>query len=295
MTPLVPGIADYRVEAESADLIGTAAQAFAQQLSVPKVGILAISFSGGLALLAASDSQYASQIAWVASIGGYYDLSHVLRFFANGDAIRPDGTVEHLSPHEYGPLIVIYDEPQDFFSAHDAPLAHDALKLLLGDQGKASEALTSQMSPAGQAIMQRIYHKQRASLAPEILAEIDKRQEQLAAASPAGHLRFLRCPVLLLHGADDTIIPPTEFLWLKRDIPEDDLAAALLSPAIGHVEVGHAISLRERLALVHWMATMIRVARNADSSKGPASLPAGAWMMQSPTALFRGVRMARPW
>jgi len=44
MTPLVPGIADYRVQGESADLIGTAAQSFAQQLSVPKVGIVAISF-----------------------------------------------------------------------------------------------------------------------------------------------------------------------------------------------------------------------------------------------------------
>ena len=47
MTPQVPGIADYRVEAESADLIGTAAQSFAQQLQVPKVGVLALSFSAG--------------------------------------------------------------------------------------------------------------------------------------------------------------------------------------------------------------------------------------------------------
>ena len=59
MTPLVPGIADYRIQAESADAIGSAARAFAQQLEVPKVGIFAISFSGGLALLAASDPQYA--------------------------------------------------------------------------------------------------------------------------------------------------------------------------------------------------------------------------------------------
>src|SRR5271157_1200939 len=36
MTPEVRGIADYRVEAESADLIGTAAQKLAQQLEVPK-------------------------------------------------------------------------------------------------------------------------------------------------------------------------------------------------------------------------------------------------------------------
>ncbi len=103
MTPLVPGIADYRVERESADLIGTAAQSFAQELNVPKVGILAISFSGGLSLLAASDPQFSQSIAWVASVGGYYDLAHVLRFFATGEAVRPDGSIEHMQPHEYGP------------------------------------------------------------------------------------------------------------------------------------------------------------------------------------------------
>jgi len=277
MTPLVPGIADYRVQGESADLIGTAAQTFAQQLSVPKVGILAISFSGGLSLLAASDPQYASSIAWVASVGGYYDLSHVLRFFATGEAIRPDGSVEHLAPHEYGPLIVMYDEPQDFFSTQDAPIAHNALKVLLSGNGKASEALTKTMTPADQQIMQNIYHKQRASLAPAILNEIDKRREELAAASPAGHLRFLPMPVLLLHGSDDSIIPPAEMLWLERDIPKDNLIATLISPAIGHVDFGTKINLRDRLALVHWMALMIHQARSTTGGRGPA-LPAGIWL-----------------
>jgi pimeloyl-ACP methyl ester carboxylesterase len=278
MTPLVPGIADYRVQAESADIIGVAARSFAQQLEVPKVGIFAISFSGGLALQAASDPQYASSVGWVASIGGYYDLAHVLKFFATGDAVRPDGSLEHLQPHEYGPLIVIYDEPQDFFSAHDVPLAHDALKLLLHDQGKASEAFTQKMTAPGQQIMQEIYHKQRESLAPAILAEIDKRSEQLSAASPAGHLRFLQAPVLLLHGSDDTIIPPTEMLWLKRDIPEDNLVDALDTPAIGHVEVGRKITWGERLALVHWMALMMHTARSGGAGKSMTNLPAGVWI-----------------
>ncbi len=284
MTPLLPGIADYRVEGQSADLIGTAAQNFARQLGVAKVGIFAISFSGGLALVAACDPQYAPSIAWVASVGGYYDLAHVLRFYATGEAIRPDGSVEHLTPHEYGPLIVIYDEPRDFFAPQDAPAAHDALKLLLSGNGKASEALTHTMTPADQETMQHIYHKQRESLAQAILAEIDRRADQLAAASPAGRLRFLRVPVLLLHGSDDTIIPPTELLWLKRDIPHDELIAALITPAIGHVELGNKVSLRDKLALVHWMATMIRQARNADTGKGPAQLPAGTWLAPATAA-----------
>jgi dienelactone hydrolase len=278
MTPLVPGVADYRVEGRSADVIGTAVQSFAQELNVPRVGVLALSFSGGLALLAAGDPQYGHSFAWLASVGGYYDLSHVIRFFATGEAVRPDGTVEHLSPHEYGPLIVIYDEPQDFFNAHDAPLAHDALKLLLGGHGKESGALTGKMTPAGRQIMQEIYHKQRASLAPAILSEIEKRSTELDAASPAGRLRLSRVPILLLHGSDDTVIPPTELLWLKRAVPAEYLVDALITPVIGHVELGAKAGWREERPLIHWMALMIREARDTTRGKEPTAVPASEWL-----------------
>ncbi len=278
MTPLVPGIADYRVERESADLIGVAARSFAQELNLPKVGILAISFSGGLALLAASDPQFSQSIAWVASVGGYYDLAHVLRFFATGEAVRPDGSIEHMQPHEYGPLIVIYDEPQDFFTAEDVQRAHEALKLLLAEDGKASEALTKTLTPEDQEIMQRIYHKQRGSFAAAILAEVDKRREELVGTSPAGHLQSLHVPVLLLHGSDDVIIPPTEMLWLQRDVPKKYLLDALISPAIGHVNFDTKVKLRDRLALVHWMALMIHEARTAGDGQDSMHLPAGLWL-----------------
>jgi pimeloyl-ACP methyl ester carboxylesterase len=286
MTPMVPGICDYRVERESADLIGTAARNFAQELNVPKVGILAISFAGGLSLLAASDSQFSQSIAWVAAVGGYYDLAHVLRFFATGEAVRPDGSIDHLPPHEYGPLIVVYDEPQDFFAPDDVKPAHDALKLLLAENGKASEALTKTLTPEDQEIMRRIYHKQRESFAPAILAEIDKRLRELAAASPAGHLQSLHVPVLLLHGSDDLIIPPTELLWLQRDIPKKYLLDSLISPAIGHVNFGVKVRLRDRLALVHWMALMIHEARTAGDGQDSIHLPAGLWLASVATAVY---------
>jgi dienelactone hydrolase len=277
MTPQLQGIADYRVEAESAAVIGTAAHFFARQLEVPSVGVLGISFSGGLALVAATDSQYSSSIAWIATVGAHYELAHVLHFFATGEAERPDGTFERLAPHEYGPLIVVLDRPADFFPPQDAAKASEAIKLVLANQGNKSEALTAQMTPAGQELMQRIYHNQLDGFRSAILAEVEKDREQLAAASPAGRLAFLHVPVLLLHGSDDTVIPPTELLWLQQRVPPEYLAGALVSSAISHVDVGHKASLREQFALVHWMEKLIRLARNAPRAQS-AELPAGAWV-----------------
>jgi pimeloyl-ACP methyl ester carboxylesterase len=276
MTPQVPGIADYRVEAKSAQLIGTAAQSFAQQLQAPKVGVLALSFSGGLALLAAGDPQYSPSIAWIATVGAYYDLAHVLRFFATGEVVRPDGSVEHLPPHEYGPLIVVYDELPDFFAAQDVAPAHEAIRLLLSEDETASKALAGSLTPAGQQTMQRIYNRQRDYFATALLAEVDKQKGQLAAASPAGHLQSLSMPVLLLHGSDDTVIPPAELLWLQRDIPKDKLLDTLISPAMTHVEVGSRVTLRDRLALIHWMALIIRQTRTTTMSAVKRQLPAEA-------------------
>jgi dienelactone hydrolase len=278
MTPQIQGIADYRVEAESAAVIGTASQFFARQLDVPSVGVLGISFSGGLALVAATDPQYTDSIAWIATVGAHYDLAHVLHFFATGEAERPDGTFKRMTPHEYGALIVVLDRPGDFFPPQDTAKASEAIKLVLADEGKQSEALTAQMTPAGQEVMQRIYHKQLDTFRQAILGEIEKDREQLAAASPAGRLSFLHAPVLLLHGSDDTVIPATELLWLRQRIPQEYLAGALVSSTISHVDVGHKASLREQFALVHWMEKLIRVARNAPRTQS-AELPAGAWVL----------------
>ncbi len=228
--------------------------------------------------MAATNPQYSGSIAWIATIGAYYDLTHVLHFFATGEAERPDGTFEHLTPHEYGPLIVVCDRPGDFFAQQDVTKAREAIKLLLSDEGKKSEAVTAQMTPAGQELMQHIYHHELDSFRQAILREIGQDRPQLTAISPAGRLGAIRVPVLLLHGADDTVIPPTELLWLKKNVPQQYLADALISPAITHVEVGHEASLRERLALVHWIALMLREARNPPASRQQTAFPAGAWL-----------------
>jgi pimeloyl-ACP methyl ester carboxylesterase len=79
----------------------------------------------------------------------------------------------------------------------------------------------------------------------------------MARVSPHGHLSAIRVPVLLLHGTGDTVIPASEAQWLSSEIPPQYLREALISPLITHVEVGGEPGMREKAALVEFMAAML--------------------------------------
>ena len=111
MTPQVQGIADYRVEAESAAVIGTAAQFFAQQLDVPKVGVLGISFSGGLALVGGNRSAVQQFDRMGRDGWGVLRSGACTAFFRDRRSRAPRRKLRESTPHEYGPLIVVLDGP----------------------------------------------------------------------------------------------------------------------------------------------------------------------------------------
>ena len=253
------------MDATSEPIIGAAVLDLSRRLSVPHVGLMGLSFAGGLSLITATDARYSDHIAYVAAIGAHHDLGRVLRFFATNQILAPDGTTLHMESHEYGPLVVAYSQPTEFFSPHDAPRARVALRLLLTEHGKDSEAVTRTLSPAGQQLMQALYQKHREQFDSAMLAHLDSHRDTIALASPAGKLSAIHCPVFLLHGAGDNVIPPTETLWLAREIPPQYLKALLISPAISHVEIGGpGPSLRDKLNLLRWMEQFLLEAKRTD-------------------------------
>src|SRR5450432_252378 len=122
LTPEIGALIDYRIEGASADEIGEAAHALHERVGTP-VGVMGMSFAGGLALLAASDPRFVPDIAFVVAVGAHDDLGRVSRFFATGAIARPDGSVLHLAAHPYGPLVLVYDHVQDFLPPADLPAA----------------------------------------------------------------------------------------------------------------------------------------------------------------------------
>jgi len=258
LTPEILSLTDYKVDAHSIDLIGDAACDFSQSLH-QKVGILGISFGGGLSLLAASDPRYAPFIRFVLSIGAHDDLERVSQFFITNKIARPDGTTLQMAAHEYGPLVLIYSHVEDFFLPADVATAHEALRLLLWEKVDESRKFAEQLSPASRAKMELLYNRNIDPLAPEISQVIAEHRSEMNDVSPHGHLRDLHVPVLLLHGAADNVIPPTELLWLEHDLPPSELVASLTSPVLSHASLEGKPTLLDNLRLVHFMAKMLEL------------------------------------
>ena len=263
MTPEVRELADYRVAPSSIDTIGAAAHALRERLGEGRVGLMGMSFAGGLSLLAAADPRWADDVSFVVAVGAQHDLARVSRFFATNHIERPDGRVESLEAHDYGALVLVYSHIEAFFPEGDVPAARDALRLWLWEEQDQARLKAAELSPASRERMQALFERRIESIAPELIAEIDRSGEAMGRVSPRGHLASVAVPVFLLHGAGDTVIPATETLWLAQEVPEGRLEEALVSPAMVHVELEGAPPLGDRLALVHFMAGVLETVEAA--------------------------------
>lgn len=258
LTPELLALADYHVDRSSVDLIGYSACALSAQLG-QKVGVLGLSFAGGLSLLTAADPRYEPCIRFVVSVGAHDDLERVSQFLVSNTIERPDGTTLHMTAHEYGVLILVYSHPEDFFPPADVPAARETLRLLLWERVDESRKEAELLSPGSRQKMELLYNHQVEPLAGELRQSIARHRAEMAPVSPHGNLTALQVPVLLLHGAADNVIPSSELLWLQRDVPPAALKSALISPAISHVALGGEPSLTDQWKLVHFMAQILEL------------------------------------
>ena len=271
LTPEVSELADYRIDPQSIQTIGEAAHFLRERLKRESVGVMGLSFAGGLSLLAAADPRYSSDISFVVAVGAHDDLARVSRFLATDHIELPDGSVKPFAAHQYGALVLVYSHLEDFFAPADQPAARIALKLWLWENFDAARAQESRLSPAGRSMMDALFRHQMDQVRPQLLVEIDKHQILMQQVSPAGHLKQVQVPVFLLHGETDNVIPASETEWLAQEIPADYLRTKLITSAFGHVDMQTQLSWRERWQLVSFMTAVLQ---QAQQEKSASSKPA---------------------
>jgi len=267
LTPQVDDLADYNITKSSSVVIGDAVHELARRSGAPKVGLLGLSFAGGMSLIAASDEAVERQLSVVIAIGAHDDLNRVLSFFETDQTQAPDGTVLKMKAHEYGSLVTAYSHASAFFAPEDVAQARLTLRTLLWENLTQAHAEAAKLSPKGQARMAQLFAHDTRSLVEDTQRGLAQARPEIDAASPHYYLAKVHVPVMLLHGSADNVVPPTETLWLERDLPKGSLRAALISPAIGHVEVGGA-SIMDKVRLIHWMKEMLDLLDTSSAQRG---------------------------
>ncbi|QMV19256.1 alpha/beta hydrolase [Granulicella sp. 5B5] len=266
LTPELPHIDDYHVDASTITTIGDTAAWFANNTNQP-VGILGLSFSGGLSLMAAAEPTYAPHIKFVAAVGSQDSMERVAAFYRTGNDPRPDGTIEHLTPHEYGPLVIEYQHLQDFMPVNYTPQQVEAERLVLRDhlyEEPALEHAAMAKLPPDEAKLARELMDINSPETKALLAASElKHLDYATTVSPHGCLHYLKVPVYLLHGEGDNIIPAAESLWLAKDIPHGDLKAMLISPVISHLDMdGKGPTMMDNLRLTHFFAELLEASQS---------------------------------
>ena len=263
LTPDLPAIKDYHIGPASIDTIGDAAAWLSAQQANRPVGVMGLSFSGSLALLAAAAPNFRPNIRFVVAIGSEDEMSRVADYYRTGQDLRPNGTEEVLPPHEYGALVLEYENIADFVPRQDVPALRAVLRAHLYEDTIAETAALARLNPI-QAAMAKQLLDATSPITRRKLAALETRHiEDMAGVSPHGHLAQLTTPVYLLHGAGDNIIPSAETQWIGSELPSETLKASLITPVLSHLDMDATTpTLSDNLRLVHFFALILQAAES---------------------------------
>lgn len=281
VTIALPDLMRYRFTPEAVDQIEDAAAWVATRSDLApdgKVGLMGISFAGGLSVVAAGRPAIRDKAAYVLSFGGHGDLQRVLRFLCTGleplPPGAPPGTAPHFrAPHDYGVAVILIGLADRVVPADQVDALRRGLEtfltasqLTLVDMELAtktfseSQAIAASLPEPSKTLMEYVNARDTRALGARLLPVLDAiGDEEYPPALSAEHSPAPSAPVYLLHGADDTVIPAVETRLLAHHLEgQATKVRALLSGLITHAEVDRSAAAAETWALVGFWATLLR-------------------------------------
>ena len=273
MTMALPDLTRYQITPRSTDVIEDGvAWAAAQESLAPdgKVGVIGVSFAGGLAVVAAGREAIRDKVAFVVSFGGHGDLQRTLRYLVTGDAPDVPG-LRVNPPHDYGVAVLLYagadrvvpaEQVEPLRKGIETFLYGSQLTLVSMDQANATFQKARDMEKGlpepSATLLKYVNERNVAKLGPILLPYIEKEPPNPAAS--AVHAQSLpTAPVYLLHGDGDTVIPTAESALLGDYLRSKGVDVhVLLSGLITHAEIDRGAATSEALRLVAFWASVLR-------------------------------------
>lgn len=270
-----PDLQRFRITPAVTDVIEDAIHWASEQPELApdrRVGVLGVSFSGGLSIVAGGRERIRDRLAFILSFGGHGDLSRVMHYLASGevigdlDAARKSRVVlgaEHVQvhpPHDYGVAVVLLTLAGDVVPPEQVqPLIHGIEGFLLAssldmvDKPRALEEFARMRTYAetlpepAAALMRLVNDRAVKELGARLLPIVDAMADHpgMPALSPERAPTAPAAPVFLLHGSDDNVIPSVETVLLGEYLQGRTTVRGLLSGLITHAEVNRAPTVTE--------------------------------------------------
>lgn len=261
-------LARYTISPAVTDAIEDAAAWLSQQPDLApdgRIGMMGISFAGGLSIVAAGRPRLQNHVVAVLSLGGHGELLSTLRYLCTG--IQVDGI--RRPPHDYGVVIILLGVTDRVVPPEQVPLLRQALRsfleasrLDLVDKAQSAaeferaRVLGAALPEPARTLMQYVNDRDVDHLGPILLPHVTSLGGHPAlspALSPVPS-----APVYLLHGSGDNVIPAAETIALARTLADRGaIAQALVTPLITHAEVDRASSVWDAWALVGFWSDVL--------------------------------------
>jgi len=252
VTPEIRELMEYRLTANVTNAIeDTALWTVARDdlAGGAGVGMIGVSFSGGLSIIAAGRPSLRDRVAYVLSFGGHGNLPRVLRYLCTG--VEPplaDAPGVRRTPHDYAVAVVLHQaadlavppdqvEPlrrgiETFLRASAAARTNQQLAVEIT---RTARDLQARMLQPSATLMADVINRDVASLGARLLPYLDTLGQDPSLSpdqSPPP-----AAPVYLLHGRDDNVIPPVESALLASYLERATKVRRLESGFLSHVDV----------------------------------------------------------
>jgi dienelactone hydrolase len=279
VTPDVPELSRFEITPAITDTIERATGWLALESGLAlnrPVGMMGISFSGGLSIVAAGRPSLAGHVAYVFGFGGHDDLPRVLRYLCTGSEPYPAHELGVqsdrpfvLAPHDYGVAVILLGAADRVVPrAQVEPLRTAVRRYLL------ASALDSNVDKAA-AAQEFDALKQLARTMPEpsatLLRYVNDRdvvhlgRRLLPYVGMTGGAPALSvskspkpsAPVFLLHGTEDNVIPSVESEYLAQDLRGHAPVRLLLSGLISHAEADRPMHVNDVMQLAGFWGDLL--------------------------------------
>jgi len=275
MTIALPDLQAYRITPHATDTIEDAVSWLAGQREYAadgKVGVIGISFAGGLSVAAASRESIKDKLAYVLSFGGHADLPRVMRFLATGEETSIPGITLH-PPHDYGVGVILHGLADRGVVPPDqvVPLREGISTFLLASQQTVltpdvavqtfarARAFEHTLPEPSRTYLHYVNERDTKKLGTIIVPYLHQLGADDPALSPDRTVAVPTAPVYLLHGVEDTVIPAVESALLAEHLRSRGANVhLLLSGLITHAEVSKNVPIGETVKLVSFWASVLR-------------------------------------